>query len=57
VLSGNLLCHNPRVMKEAEALRRHGFELAKLGGASPKNPSKIDNFFLFGWVKEPASFG
>src|SRR5258708_3473880 len=32
LISGNSLCHNPRVMKAASALSRHGYDVHVLGG-------------------------
>jgi glycosyltransferase involved in cell wall biosynthesis len=34
ILSGNTLCHNPRVIKEAAALADHGFKVTVLGAWS-----------------------
>ena len=32
ILSGNHLCHNPRVIKEATALQEAGYDVEVLGG-------------------------
>ena len=42
ILSGNHLCHNPRVLKEADALCEHGFEVVVLGAVISEPLSKRD---------------
>lgn len=46
ILSGNHLCSNPRVYKEACALAKHGFEVEILGGWYNSEQAELDRELL-----------
>src|SRR5262245_22416356 len=46
VLTGNHLCHNPRVVKEAAALARAGFDVTVLGAWFEMNLAQRDRELL-----------
>src|SRR5438128_9522478 len=48
LLTGNHLCHNPRVLKEADALARAGYEVTVLGGWTSAELKSSDQALLRG---------
>ena len=54
IISGNHLCHNPRVLKEAEALCGDGYEVEVLGGWVDEGLSRRDADLMRGraWTYE-----
>jgi len=46
ILSGNHLCHNPRVIKEADAMAREGYNVEVLGAWSDPDLAERDRQIL-----------